>query len=298
MSLQHNDIYQQRIRVNYRHVKWTRNLLLWIIGLGFVGIVAFTLGEVVFSTLFLISGGSFLSSFIIGFLFAIPRSTQGENTNSKIGKKDEQTGEIDSNSRNQRLETNTNLQEISDWLTKMIVGIGLTQLYRVPNLLDTLSTFLSKGFSKNLTMPSFVTALIVFSGSCGFLSGYLMTRLFLASAFALADELLDAEEYSVQYEDLAKSLKSLNDEQVGFLNKVFESNEKGKNYIIPTNVENNQEQLNSLRTLIEKSLIFVSTIESIDESSGVCLGVSLTSIAMENKEKIQKKIDTRSNKGN
>ena len=254
MSLQHNDIYQQRIRVNYRHVKWTRNILLSIVGLGFVGIVAFTLGEVVFSTLFLISGGSFLSSSIIGFLFANPRSTQGKNRNSQVGKKDDQTGEIDSNSRNQRLETNTNLQEISDWLTKMIVGIGLTQLYRVPNLLGTLSTFLSKGFSQDptmtSTMPSFVASLIVFSGSCGFLSGYLMTRLFLASAFALADELLDADEYSVKYKDLARSLKILNDEQVGFLNKVFKSNEQGKNYIISTDAENNQEQLNSLRVLI------------------------------------------------
>ena len=283
---------QQRARINYRHIKWTRNILLLIVFFGVVGIAVFALstshddtsGGELFSTLFLISGGSFLSTFIIGFLFGIPISTQAENTNPKIDNRHSQTSEIKSDTQNRRLQTNSNLQEISDWLTKMIVGIGLTQLYRVPSLFATLSSFLSEGFIDNQAMPTVIASSIVFFGSCGFLSGYLMTRLFLASAFALADELLDAEEYSIKFEELWQNLKNLNTEEVKLLKSIFESNDKGENHPISI-VEPNNSDVLVLGSLMKKSLVFVSTIESSQN-----LGVSLTPTVIDNKEKIRKQL--------
>ena len=290
---------QQRTRINYRHIKWTRNVLLSIVFFGVVGIAVFALfssqndssisthGGVVFSALFIISGGSFLSTFIIGFLFGIPRSTQAENTNPKIGSREGQTSEFKYNDQNKRLQTNTNLQEISDWLTKMIVGIGLTQLYRVPSLLAALSSFLSEGFIDNQAMPTVIASSIVFFGSCGFLSGYLMTRLFLASAFALADELLDAEEYSIKSEELGRNLKNLDNEEVELLKSIFQSNDNGENHLISIA---DQKNLDILGSLMKKSLVFVSTTEPSQQ-----LGVELTPIVIDNKEKIKKKFLNNSN---
>ncbi|MDJ0898121.1 MAG: hypothetical protein QNJ55_04870 [Xenococcus sp. MO_188.B8] len=285
---------QQRTRINYRHIKWTRNILLLIVFFGVVGIAVFawatsqndssisTHSGIIFSALFIISGGSFLSTFIIGFLFGIPRSTQAENTNPKISSRDGQTSEFKNNTQNQRLQTNTNLQEISDWLTKMIVGIGLTQLYRVPSLLAALSNFLSEGFTDNQAMPTVIASSIVFFGSCGFLSGYLMTRLFLASAFALADELLDAEEYSIKSEELGQNLDSLNNKEVELLDTILQSNAKGENHIISVDDKNN---LDNLGSLMKKSLVFVSKIGPSQQ-----LGVELTPIVIDNEEKIRETI--------
>ncbi len=290
---------QQRIRINYRHIKWTRDILIYIVIFGVVGIAVFaysasqnnssisTHSGIIFSALFIISGGSFLSTFIIGFLFGIPRSTRAENTNPKISSRDGQTSEFKDDTQNQRLQTNTNLQEISDWLTKMIVGIGLTQLYRVPSLLAALSNFLSEGFTENQAMPTIIASSIVFFGSCGFLSGYLMTRLFLASAFALADELLDAEEYSIKSEELGQNLKSLDNKEVELLKSILRSNENGENHLISIA---DQKNLDILGSLMKKSLVFVSTTEPPQQ-----LGVELTPIVIDNKEKIRKKFLNNSN---
>jgi tetratricopeptide (TPR) repeat protein len=78
---------------------------------------------------------------------------------------------------------NTNLEEISDWLTKILVGAGLVQLASLGKALETVGA----KFQGNLGNSELVVLAIVVNFSVwGFFSGYLLTRLFLAGAFQAA----------------------------------------------------------------------------------------------------------------
>lgn len=114
--------------------------------------------------------------FLIGFLFGIPRVLQGEDKTAKYAQR-----------------VNTNLEQISDWLTKIIVGLGLVQLQAVPEHLGKAATWMAQSFAPGggATAPadavSFAGAFIIYFSVLGFFSGYLSTRLFLALAFFRAD---------------------------------------------------------------------------------------------------------------
>jgi tetratricopeptide (TPR) repeat protein len=83
---------------------------------------------------------------------------------------------------------NTNLEQISDWLTKILVGVGLTQLTELPTLLRVLGESVTVANSVAVTIGLIVTFLI-----CGFFAGYLLTRLFLAGAFQEAENWLSRQ---------------------------------------------------------------------------------------------------------
>lgn len=81
---------------------------------------------------------------------------------------------------------NTNLEEISDWLTKIIVGLGLINLAKLPTALRGIASTLAADADAP-RQNAFALALIVYFTVLGFLYGYLFTRLFLQTAFAHAD---------------------------------------------------------------------------------------------------------------
>jgi hypothetical protein len=77
------------------------------------------------SKLFLIDLLSFTSAVIgglFGFLFGMPKNSYHDDHKSTEPKK-----ENNSSKTKDTYQENTNLQEISDWMTKIIVGVGLTQ---------------------------------------------------------------------------------------------------------------------------------------------------------------------------
>ena len=113
--------------------------------------------------------------FVIGFLFAVPRAT-----------------ELTAGS---RLKINNNLVEVSDWLTKIIVGLGLIHLSRVPVYLQRAGYYVGTGLRRpDGEIPEqFAAALILYFALLGFLAGYLVTRLFLGPAFRDADAATAAE---------------------------------------------------------------------------------------------------------
>jgi hypothetical protein len=123
----------------------------------------------------------------VGFLFGIPKIFQEEGRSGNSPHAD-QTGS-ETNQRYRPL-VNTNLIEISDWLTKIIVGLGLINLKTLPGFIlgkaQVLATSLGKTDQLNDYL-AFSVALIVAFPALGFLFGYLSTRLYLASAFARAD---------------------------------------------------------------------------------------------------------------
>ena len=122
----------------------------------------------------------FSSGTFVGFLFGVPKIQQSE---------DNKAGVESRGSYQQRV--NTNLTEISDWLTKIIVGLGLINLTNIPPLLKKAAQYLSNGILGGADPESrepFALGLIVFFSVMGFLFGYLSTRLFLAPAFSKADQ--------------------------------------------------------------------------------------------------------------
>src|SRR5262245_43225237 len=61
--------------------------------------------------------GCIASGLLVGFLFALPRTTEGTEVKPASG-----SGGAGEAQLARRLRVNTNLEQISDWVTKIIVG--------------------------------------------------------------------------------------------------------------------------------------------------------------------------------
>jgi len=129
----------------------------------------------------MVAGASLLLGGILGFLFGIPRTLQNEIANKTAPAKDV-SGDSDVNYR-----VNTNLEQISDWLTKILVGVGLTQITSLPTQLTSISATVADGLGGNPGSSVLAFALLLYFFVAGFLFGYLWTRLYLATAFRQAD---------------------------------------------------------------------------------------------------------------
>jgi uncharacterized membrane protein/uncharacterized protein YneF (UPF0154 family) len=99
----------------------------------------------------------------VGFLFAVPRVNPNADKQAY-------------------LLPNPNIEEISDWLTKIIVGIGLIHLKDIGEFLEDLSSKVGDAVGSDAT---FAMALIVYFFVVGVIQGYLLTRMFLAWQFGL-----------------------------------------------------------------------------------------------------------------
>jgi len=123
----------------------------------------------------LLAGGVFFLGGLLGFLFAIPHTTLG----TKEEKKD--------NNDLPQYQPNTNLEQISDWLTKILVGVGLTQLLTIPGTLTDFGVMLGPSLGGSPNGGVFAVAILIFFSIDGFLVGYLWTRKYYANELQRAD---------------------------------------------------------------------------------------------------------------
>lgn|ERR1017187_3989035 len=77
---------------------------------------------------------------------------------------------------------NTNLEEISDWLTKIIVGVSLVELQKAQSKLQGAAGFIAQTLG-GASQTSFAYGLMIYFSIVGFLGSYLLTRLYLQRAF-------------------------------------------------------------------------------------------------------------------
>lgn len=147
----------------------------------------------VFGISLLIAGAATVSGGLIGFLFGIPKTLQQETPGNPPA-----NSQVDGQGSNQaaRYGVNTNLEQISDWLTKILVGVGLTQLASVPAGLKKYADFVAPGLGDAAAAEPYSVALLIFYLVCGFLISYLWTRIYLAGALREAD--LSALDYKLQ----------------------------------------------------------------------------------------------------
>ena len=125
---------------------------------------------------------------ILGFVFAVPRARAGVTV-----------------AETERYETNDNLVQISDWLTKLLVGVGLVELRSLPGGLERLGEFLGSGMAIATATAYSVTA-VVYGSGLGFASGYLWTRLRFRPLLELSDR--EARRLSELVESVAADLRT------------------------------------------------------------------------------------------
>lgn len=106
-----------------------------------------------------------------GFLFGIPRIISSSSTQV-----------MDETSKN-LIFHNDNLVQISDWLTKIIVGVGLTQIANVPKILNDLGEYLGPSFTTNFdnlpvadSTKAIAVSTVLYFLILGFIACYLWTR--------------------------------------------------------------------------------------------------------------------------
>jgi hypothetical protein len=149
-----------------------------------------------------------VSGAAIGFLFGIPKILQGPGTPAD-GTPDPKTIKAS----DYQFHVNTNLTEISDWLTKIIVGLGLVKLTRIPPYLTALAQAFADGIrdgQRGVAMAVAYGTISCFS-VLGFLFGYLFTRLFLSKAMSIADQ--EAQQPLQQLQGLEIQLASMESKQ-------------------------------------------------------------------------------------
>jgi len=139
------------------------------------GLVAKAIG---FGTL--VAGAFFVSGVLLGFLFGFRPISASHDSGDQ--------------SSSVRPHPYTNLEEIADWLTKIILGAGLVELTNMRGPIRQLAVFMAKGVDPlppkqglDPGSPAIALAIMGFFFSSGILYGYLWTRYELAQTSDTSD---------------------------------------------------------------------------------------------------------------
>jgi hypothetical protein len=152
----------------------TRNAILGLAVPVLVGAVAFSLsGDHKISVLgisLIIAAGAFGLGAFLGFLFSVPRGAESTDDAGAAG-------------------PNTNLVQVSDWLTKILIGATLVQLPTFVNSIGHFATnTLAPALGDDNAADAYAIALLVGSFIAGFLIAYIYTRLVLQARIAASDQ--------------------------------------------------------------------------------------------------------------
>jgi hypothetical protein len=143
-----------------------------------------------FSYLSFVGGASALAGTFFGFLFGVPRtaaippSPKPRDETRDGGTKLEATrleaaAPVSPNVTGEATQPNTNLEQISDWLTKILVGATLTQLGNIPDAAVRLFNTISNGLPGHSLSQGFVGSLLVYGALFGFMMGWFTARVWI-----------------------------------------------------------------------------------------------------------------------
>jgi hypothetical protein len=145
------------------------------------GIVAKTAGVGI-----LFAGSAFIVGVLLGVLFGFPPAASSSSSQTAGETSGTQSGSLPASSGTGRPQPpsvfqNTNLQEISDWLTKVIVGASLVELTKLPPLVEQFAAFMAKGANPYEPSPPVALVILGYFWACGILYGYIWTRYEIAA---------------------------------------------------------------------------------------------------------------------
>jgi hypothetical protein len=142
----------------------------------------------IISVALMTAGAALLSGGLLGLLFGVPHSQAPDEHKTNRSKEEEEDADQQSDrSLSTGYRPNTSLEQISDWLTKMLVGVGLVEIKVIPEKLIALATFVSKGMSTGDNAEPFCLSLLIYFTACGFVFGFLWARLYLVRLFREGD---------------------------------------------------------------------------------------------------------------
>lgn len=190
---------------NREMVTWWLRTLCAVLLAAFAGIALISIPTLSLAgvyALILLSGAAV--GVVLGFLFSVPRSPLAES---------------DDASSDALLLTNTNLSKVSDWLTTMLVGVGLTQLHTIGERLHEFSMFLKTagvGASGAAArwLPAAGPMLLIFSISSGFVLMYMHMRTNLVLLLRDAEDALKNPRVERQVRATARNFGGLSHEAV------------------------------------------------------------------------------------
>jgi hypothetical protein len=145
----------------------------------------------VFSVGLMAAGAAIVSGGLLGFLFGVPHTREDETASSKGGRPEsttEQEVKSGTTDTSTSYRPNTSLEQISDWLTKMLVGVGLIEIKVIPEKLKGIARYVATGLGDNDQARAFALSLLIFFSVCGFVFGFLWARLYLKRWFTEADQ--------------------------------------------------------------------------------------------------------------
>jgi len=150
-----------------------------------------------FSVALLLAGCAWIGGAFFGFLFGIPRSVGAVDANAQAGV-------------GHGYRSNTNLEQISDWLTKILVGLSLVEFGRLLNAMRRLGDFVGPTFGGGQTGSTFALTTVVLFAISGFLALYIVTRVYVGVLFARTEVSLSSLAKEI---DRTQKLASEADEQ-------------------------------------------------------------------------------------
>lgn len=169
--------------------RWTtdptpmRLLALLLVGVVVVSVAAVLSGPTANAWALALTGAllalaSLVAGGMLGFLFGVPRYLTSERASG---------GDADADQPARGYLPNSNLEQVSDWLTKILIGVTLTQLGEIPGLVQRLVDYVRAPFGAAPASTPFVLSTLILYSIGGFLVGYLWCRLYLGRALRLAD---------------------------------------------------------------------------------------------------------------
>ena len=114
----------------------------------------------VFGTVLALSAAAFLMGGVLGFLFGIPHTARDSASSASEA----------------QYRGNTNLEQVSDWLTKIIVGVGLVQIGRALPALSKLASDLKAPLGGQASSAAFGLGTAISYALLGFFFVYLWSR--------------------------------------------------------------------------------------------------------------------------
>lgn len=221
---------------------WGSIIIAIIIGIFMIGFISgYTkiCNQTFFNTFgcaILIAGASFSGGGFLGFLFGIPSILQTPTA---------------------KLKYNDNLVQISDWLTKIIVGVGLTQLYNIPGYIKKVGIQFQINFGAGPWGINVAISIICYFFLLGFLMMYFWTKTDYSTIMKQMDDDLNEQLIQTQLKLEDETQKKVDaQEKVQQTEQLLETNNKNielKDQELEALSQTYQNTTKSGRSLIEKN---------------------------------------------